>query len=184
MSVWRSRVTRTGRGRVGRRAWKCRTPKSRPRDLLCVWEPGGASLLISHSPGPALLVSPCAGCSYPCSSGVVMRPPLFTAWTDSWLPRAHSLFLRVQPGLPAHHPMELDSDPDSLGRARVGGSSGSVGRGLSLLPSPQPRTGLSSVKGLGGLRKQRGSVLFPRSNSCRGDTSGVGSRNLGAPFSF
>lgn len=57
ISAWRS--SPTGKSRVGRRARKCRTPKSRPGGLLCVWEPGGASLLITHSPGTALSQSLC-----------------------------------------------------------------------------------------------------------------------------
>lgn len=79
----------------------------------CLAEPP-CSLPVTHPPGPALLVSPCAGYSCPCSSGVVMRPPLFTAWTDNWLPEACSLFPRVQPSLPAHHPRGLAPDPDGL----------------------------------------------------------------------
>lgn len=79
----------------------------------CLAEPP-CSLPVTHPPGPALLVSPYAGYSCPCSSGVVMRLPLFTAWTDNWLPEARSLFPRVQPSLPAHHRRGLAPDPDGL----------------------------------------------------------------------
>lgn len=169
---------------MGRRAWKCRTPKSRPRDFLCVWESGGASLLITHSPGPALLVSPCAGCSCPYSSGVEMRPPLFTAWTDSWLPQAHSFFPRVQPGLPAHYSMGLDSDPDSLRRARSAGAWDPCGqRSLPLSESSAPhRPALSKDWAISESRGSAG--LFPRSSSCRRGTSAFRSRKCGGPFSF
>lgn len=129
---------------MGRRAREGRSPKSSQGICPVCRSPALCSLLVTHSPRPALLVSPCAGCSCPCSSGVVMRPPLFTAQTDSWLPQAYSLFPRVQPQPASSPPYRAGPDPDGLcrschGRQELGAMR--VDTPPSFLLSPQPCTG-------------------------------------------
>lgn len=159
MSAWRS--SPTGKRREGRRAWKCGTPESRPGDWLCVWEPGGASLLIAHSPGTALSQSLCR-----------LLLPLQLRGGDE-APVIHSLDRQLAPSGPL--PLSQGADwpasssllwswPQTQTASSVPGSAGARGpcRQRPLPPFLSCPTLASSLKGLGGLRKQRGSCLISK----------------------
>lgn len=104
-----------------------------------------------------------------------MRPPLFTARTDSWLPEAHSVFPRVQLTT-----LEgwTQTQTASVGHARVGGSSGPAAGDRSLFPRPPPCTGQPCQRSAV-WESRRAIVSSPRSCSFRRDTSGMTERPRG-----
>lgn len=158
--------------------------KQQAGDLLCVWERGGASLLITHPPGTALSQS--------------LRRLLLPLqlWGGDEAPVIHSLDRQLAPSGPLP-PSQGAAQPASSSLHRAGlrprqppqcpgqqEPRAPVGRHFSLLFSLEPHTGQLS-QWVGGLRRQRGSCLTSKVDLLQRRQLWLWSAgNLGTPFSF